>query len=68
MEELKEFILKALQWSSGLTTEEVVKEVEAEAPEATPAEIREALLQLLKDGKIEKVPEPSKMKFVFRIK
>lgn len=68
MEELKELILKALQRRSGLTTEEVIKEVEAEVPEATPAEVREALLQLLKDGKIEKVPEPSKMKFIFRIK
>ncbi|RLG78791.1 MAG: hypothetical protein DRO10_02070 [Thermoprotei archaeon] len=68
MEELKELILKALQRRSGLTTEEVIKEVEAEVPEATPSEVREALLQLLKDGKIEKVPEPSKMKFIFRIK
>ena len=68
MEELKELILKALQRRSGLTTEEVIKKVEAEVPEATPSEVREALLQLLKDGKIEKVPEPSKMKFIFRIK
>ena len=67
MEKVEELILKVLRSRGEATTEEIISFMEDLDPEVTAKRVRKALTQLLKEGKIVRIPKPSKMRFVFKI-
>ncbi len=51
-----------------LTSEEILKELDSRDLLNDYMEARKALTELIKEGIIEKVPSPERMKFVFRLR
>ena len=66
--ELKAEIIKLLKEEKELASEEIMSELDARGLLSDYMEARSALIELLREGLIEKVPSPQRRKFIFRLK
>jgi hypothetical protein len=64
---LKESILDALKEKGEMTSAELMEYLREKGLEFTPLEFRETLAEMVRKGEVEKVPDYSKRKFLFRL-
>ncbi len=65
--DLKELIVRELSVLGEATSEEILFVIESKGMAVNPMEFREALAELVREGRVHKVPSPEKRKFVFKL-